>query len=145
VAFAALADLVVLIHLLYVGFVVLGVVLISAGGILGWRWVRNLWFRLLHLVAIAAVCVEALTEITCPLSTLENSLRQKAGQTTYPGSFLGHWAHALIFYDFPAQVFIACYLAFGAVVIALLLLVPPDFSSPKRPKRGTAVRARFSD
>jgi hypothetical protein len=34
-----------------------------------------------------------------------------------------------MFYDLPAQVFTACYLAFGALVITLFLLVPPDFSS----------------
>ncbi len=44
-------------------------------------------------------------------------------------AFLGDWAHTLIFYDLPAQMFIVCYLACGALVITLLLLVPPDFSS----------------
>jgi len=129
VAFGVLADLVVLVHALYVGFVVIGVAVISAGGIFGWRWIRNFWLRVVHLAAIAAVCVEALTDTTCPLTTLENSLRQRAGQTSYAGAFLGHWAHALIFYDLPAQVFTVCYLAFGALVITLLLFVPPDFSS----------------
>ena len=136
-AFSVLADLVVLVHALYVGFVIIGVALISAGGIFGWRWIRNFWFRVVHLTAIAAVCVEALTETICPLTTLESSLRQRAGQTSYTGAFLGHWAHALIFYDLPAQVFTVCYLACGAWVIALLLFVPPDFSSlgKRRPAR----------
>jgi hypothetical protein len=128
-AFGVLADFVVLVHALYVGFVVMGFALISAGAIFGWRWITNFWFRAAHLAAIAAVCVEAITGTTCPLTTFENSLRQKAGHTSYGGTFLGHWAHALIFYDLPAQVFTVCYLACGALVITLFLLVPPDFSS----------------
>jgi hypothetical protein len=51
------------------------------------------------------------------------------GLTSYTGAFLGHWAHTLIFYDLPTQVFTVWYLACGALVIRLLLLVPPDFSS----------------
>lgn len=140
-AFSVLADLVVLVHALYVGFVIMGVVLISAGGIFGWRWIRNFWLRVAHLVAIAAVCVEALTETICPLTTFESSLRQRAGQTSYAGTFLGHWAHTLIFYDLPAQVFTICYLACGALVIALLLLVPPDFS-PLEKRRAARTGCR---
>jgi Protein of Unknown function (DUF2784) len=78
-AFSVLADLVVLVHALYVGFVVMGVALISAGGIFGWTWIRNFWLRVAHLAAIAAVCIEALTNTKCPLTTFERSLRQRAG------------------------------------------------------------------
>ena len=140
-AFSVLADLVVVVHALYVGFVIVGFAVIFAGGIFGWTWIKNFWLRTAHLVAIAAVCVEALTGITCPLTTLESSLRRSAGQTSYAGAFLGHWAHALIFYDLPAQVFTVCYLACGALVIGLLLIVPPDFPSSAK-KHAARIDAR---
>jgi hypothetical protein len=89
---------------------------------------QSFWRRAVHMAAIAAVCVE-LTETTCPLTTLESWLRQRAGQTSYAGAFLGPWAHTLIFLQSSSAGFVVCYLACGALVITLLLFVPPDFSS----------------
>ncbi len=60
VSYDALADLVVTIHAAYVGFVMLGFTAIVLGGAMGWRWVRNLYFRLAHLAAILLVCLEGL-------------------------------------------------------------------------------------
>ena len=50
-----LADIVVVAHLAYVAFVVFGFLAIPAGWVLGWGWVRNRPFRLLHFCAIAFV------------------------------------------------------------------------------------------
>ena len=54
-----LADALLLIHVLFVGFVVLGLLAIYAGCFLHWHWVRNRWFRILHLMAIAIVVLQA--------------------------------------------------------------------------------------
>ena len=121
-----MADLVVILHAAYVSFVVLGLVLILAGVIRGWNWVRNFYFRIAHLVAIAIVCIEAVSGIVCPLTTLEDYLREKGGQATYAGNFLGYWAHQLIFFDAPPWVFTFCYLIFGLLVLTVLLLAPPN-------------------
>ena len=43
---AYLADGVVALHVSYVAFVVLGQLLILAGVVFRWQWVRNFWFRL---------------------------------------------------------------------------------------------------
>src|SRR5262249_30053427 len=43
------ADLVVVVHFGYVSFVLVGQVLILLGVMCRWRWVRNPWFRWLHL------------------------------------------------------------------------------------------------
>ena len=50
--YGLLADGVLVLHFLIVAFIVIGLVLILAGGMLSWRWIGNLWFRLLHLAAI---------------------------------------------------------------------------------------------
>ena len=52
---AYLADGLVALHVAYVAFIVLGQLLILAGLVFRWQWVRNFWFRLAHLVAIAIV------------------------------------------------------------------------------------------
>ncbi|HEB86193.1 MAG TPA: DUF2784 family protein, partial [Gammaproteobacteria bacterium] len=51
-AFLLAADAILLLHVLFVTFVVMGLVLIFAGKVRAWAWVRNPWFRLTHLAAI---------------------------------------------------------------------------------------------
>ena len=52
--YALAADALLVIHILVVIFIVFGLLLIFAGKLLRWQWVRNRWFRLLHLLAIGA-------------------------------------------------------------------------------------------
>jgi hypothetical protein len=120
-----LADAVVVIHAAYIAFVILGLLAILTGRIFGWRWVRNLWFRAVHFLMILVVVVQALLGILCPLTTLEKHWRSKGGGDMYTGSFIGHWAHELIFFEAPRWVFTTCYCVFGAIVLATLFLVPP--------------------
>lgn len=113
----ALADLVLIAHVSFVAFVVLGLGLIVTGGIRGWSWIRNPWFRLTHLIAIATVVTQAWLGILCPLTTLEMHLRARAGEATYAGSFIAHWLGELLYYEAPPGVFATAYTVFGAVVV----------------------------
>lgn len=117
-AWSLLADGVLVVHALFVGFVVVGQALVLAGLVLGWRWVRHRGFRLAHLAAIGIVVVQAWAGVLCPLTILENALRVRAGEVAYAGSFVAHWLHALIFYDAPGWVFTVAYSGFAAVVAA---------------------------
>jgi hypothetical protein len=130
-----LADVVVVIHAGFVGFVVFGMMAIVAGLVLGWGWVRNFWFRMAHLAAIALVAAQALAGVICPLTILENHLRQLAGQETYPGAFVGYWAHRLIFFRGDPWVFTLAYCLFGLAVVAVFVLGPP-----RSPWRSTTSR-----
>ena len=78
-----LADAILLFHAAYVAYVVLGLVAIVVGIALNWNWVRNFWFRITHLAAIGLVVTESLVGLECPLTVLENRLRQAAGQRGY--------------------------------------------------------------
>ena len=127
-----LADMVVAFHAAYVGFVVFGLAAILAGSATGWRWVRNLYFRAAHFASILLVCAEAVVGIACPLTTLENALRVRAGGAGYPGDFIGYWLDWIIFYNAPPWVFTAIYLAFGALVLATFWLVPIDIAHRRR-------------
>jgi Protein of Unknown function (DUF2784) len=126
--YGELADGVVAVHAAYVAFVVIGFGAILLGSACGWRWVRNPWFRIAHLIAIGLVCVEALTGVACPLTTLENRLRALGGERTYAGAFIGKLLDRLIFYDFPPWVFTLAYLGFGALVLITFIIAPPRFS-----------------
>ncbi len=71
------ADVLVAIHLAYVGFVIMGQLLIGIGVVWKWAWVRNPVFRWVHLSMIGIVAVEALAGLKCPLTTWEEMLRQE--------------------------------------------------------------------
>lgn len=120
-----LADGVLVLHALYVLFVVGGLLLILAGWWRSWRWTRAFWFRMLHLAAIGFVMLEAWFGVPCPLTVLESRLRVFAGAEDYATSFIGYWLNRLIFYDAPAWAFTALYTVFVALVIVVLLFYPP--------------------
>ncbi|MFT4176764.1 MAG: DUF2784 domain-containing protein [Luteolibacter sp.] len=121
-----LADLVLILHVSFVAFVLIGQLLILIGGFSGWKWIRNPWFRTSHLAAIGVVVFEAWAGIVCPLTTLERSLRFRAGDEVYSESFIAHWLHRILFYnDVPLWIFTACYTAFGLLVILTWWKFPP--------------------
>jgi hypothetical protein len=123
--YGLLADVVVAIHVAYVSYVVVGQLAIFAGVALRWQWIRNFWFRVTHLVAIGIVAFEAILNITCPLTVLENDLRTLAGQPISGESFMGRLLHRLIFFTAPQWVFTSLYIAFTLLVLATFLLAPP--------------------
>lgn len=127
------ADLLVVAHAAWAGFIVIGLVVILVGARRSWNWTRNFWFRAVHLAMIAIVVGESLMGIPCPLTVWENQLRQLAGEATYPGSFIGYWVHELLFFDFPEWFMTLIYCLFGGAVLATLWLSPPRW--PRRSGR----------
>lgn len=121
-----LADLVLAIHAAFILFVVGGQILILAGWALGWSWPRHRWFRLLHLLAIGVVMLQAWIGAACPLTTLENLLRAPvAGGVTYENGFIRYWVRELVFYIAPAWVFTVIYTVFAGVVVLTWFVYPP--------------------
>jgi hypothetical protein len=106
-----LADLVVLVHLAYAGFVLFGFLAILVGTVRHWAWTRNLRFRVLHLVCTVLVGAESVLGTTCPLTTLENDLLRKGGKAGYERSFVGKLMNEVLFYDAPERVFTVAYVA----------------------------------
>jgi hypothetical protein len=81
------ADAVLLLHLGFILFVLLG-------GVLAVRW---RWAPLLHLPAAAWGVYIELSGGLCPLTPLENRLRIAAGDAGYAGGFIEHYLLALIY------------------------------------------------
>jgi cytochrome c biogenesis protein CcdA len=108
--FRLAADGVVVFHLLFIVFVVLGGVLV-----LRWRWVI-----LLHLPAMAWGALVEFLHLYCPLTPLENALRARAGAQGYEGGFVEHYLIALIY---PAGLTPSVQLWLGAVVVLCNVLV----------------------
>jgi hypothetical protein len=119
------ADAILLLHVLFVSFVVFGLLLIFIGKLRLWSWVRNPWFRLLHLAAISVVVLQSWFGILCPLTLFEMNLRFRAGDTVYSGSFISHWLGEFLYYQLPPWVFVVCYTIFGVIVAASWFWVRP--------------------
>ena len=122
---AILADVILVIHFLFVLFVVCGLVAIYLGFALKWQWVRNKVFRIIHLSAIGIVVIQSWFGVICPLTIWEMQLRSSAGLETYAGSFIKHWLHKLLYFSAPDWVFITIYTVFGSLVLLSWFVVKP--------------------
>ena len=87
--YAALADLVVIVHVLFVSFVVFG-------GVLALRFRHVVW---IHLPAVCWGILIELLGFGCPLTPLENRLRHQAGEVGYSSGFLEHYLVPILYPD----------------------------------------------
>jgi len=85
--YKAAADVLVVIHLLFIGFVVGGV-------FLAWRWPWIVW---VHIPAVIYGALVEFAGFTCPLTLLENDLRRRAGQAGYRDGFIAHYLVKVIY------------------------------------------------
>jgi polyferredoxin len=108
-----LADAILLVHAAFVLFVVGGLFAIWLGIAGGHDWARHRAFRLAHLAAIAFVAGESLLGFACPLTIWEDALR---GREPGAESFVGRAVRSALYWDLPAAVFTAAYVAFAALV-----------------------------
>ncbi len=105
-----LADAVLLLHLLFVAFVLLG-------GLFVLRWPRVAW---LHLPAAAWGAIVELAGLPCPLTPLENALRERAGEVAYGASFVERYLLPILY---PGELTREIQLGLGVGVLALNALV----------------------
>ncbi len=109
-AAGVLADAVLLLHLAFIVFVLLG-------GLLVWRW---RWLAWLHLPAVVwGAAIEFLSGV-CPLTPLENRLREQAGEAGYAHSFIEHYLAPIIY---PAGLVPALQIYLGAGVILINMAI----------------------
>jgi hypothetical protein len=104
-----LADLLVLLHLGFVAFVVGGGFLVA----------RRPWLAALHLPAVAWGAWIEFSGATCPLTPLENRLRQLGGGEAYQGDFVERYLLPVLY---PAQLTVSLQQGLGAAVIAVNLI-----------------------
>lgn len=124
----ALADLILVLHLLIVLFNVGSLPVIWIGRWRGWQFVRNFWFRLIHLLLIGFVAAESVFGAICPLTTWEEGLRQ--GGARYQEGFVAHWVHRVLYYDIDPKYFVVAYVTFFLLVLLTYIWIPPR--SPRR-------------
>jgi hypothetical protein len=105
-----LADAIVIAHLAFIAFVLVGGIWVLARPRLAW----------LHLPAVAWAAYAELSATICPLTPLENALRRRAGDAGYDGGFVEHYVIPVIY---PAGLTPRVQWMLGALVIAINLAV----------------------
>jgi hypothetical protein len=108
--YRALADLVLVFHLAFIVFVVLG-------GLLTLRWRR---IPFVHLPTVIWGVFIELSGGLCPLTPLENMLRRAAGTSGYSGGFIEHYLIPVIY---PAGLSQPIQFVLAAVVVVTNALV----------------------
>jgi Protein of Unknown function (DUF2784) len=103
------ADVVVVIHLLFICFVVAGV-------LLTWRWPRIVW---VHLPAVIYGALVEFASLTCPLTLLEDDLRRRAGEAGYSGGFIDHYLIKVIY---PAGLTPGMQIGLGLLLLLVAIL-----------------------
>ena len=126
-----LANTLLVIHFVFIAFVVVGFVMTVIGFFWKWRWIHNFWFRILHLCAILLVVLEAWFGAMCPLTVLEGDFREAAAGAGYSEPFVTYWLQRLIYHDFAPWVFTLVYTVFGALVVLTWVFVPPRWTRNK--------------
>jgi hypothetical protein len=105
-----LADLTVVIHLLFVLFVMLGGLLI-----LRWRF-----FAWIHMPAVLWAVLIEFSGWICPLTPLENHLRIKGGSSGYATGFVEHYIIPLLY---PSQLTREMQIFLGLLVFIVNLVI----------------------
>lgn len=130
--YAIFADLVFIFHFLYILFIVLGQIYILLGVLFNWGFVRNLWFRLIHLGGIIVVSIQEFLDLSCPLTLLEDYLNRLAGKSYEQDlTFLGRLLNKLIYQSVPNWLLSFLYIGFGLIVLLTFLIFPPLLKSKK--------------
>lgn len=108
--FRSAADLVLVVHLCFVLFVVLG-------GLLALHWPRVAWAHV--PVALYGAAIE-FVGFTCPLTPLEVWLRRRGGESGYEGGFIEHYVTAALY---PSGLTREIQIVLGVAVLALNAVV----------------------
>lgn len=104
--YSLLADFVLILHFMFVPFVLFG-------GLLALKWPRAIW---LHLPAVAWGAFVEFSGWVCPLTPLENWLRKQGGNTGYNSDFIEHYVLPVLY---PTGLTREIQIVLGVIVLAV--------------------------
>jgi hypothetical protein len=115
------ADLTAVVHLVFIGFVIFGALLGR----------RSRWWRTAHFVAMAYGVLIEVFYWYCPLTYLEQYLRERSGRGSFSEPFIAHYLNKIIYLDAPQWSLILAAFAVLGVNAALYIRFPAP--SPRKP------------
>jgi ABC-type multidrug transport system permease subunit len=119
VLYRLLADLVVIVHLLFIAFV-------AVGGLLAVRWPRLV---LVHVPVVLWAAAIVMIGFTCPLTPLEKALRERSGATSYDDGFVDHYLDGVVY---PGR-----FTALARLLVAVMIVVSYTVLVARRRHRHT--------
>ncbi len=122
-----LADGVVAVHYAFMAFLVVG-------GFLAWRWPKVIWA---HVPAVVWAVLIVSVKFPCPLTALQNHLRESAGQRPLSDSFINLYIRGTFY---PAGQQPVAQAVLGVIVIASWI----GYARVRRGKAEARVTARQS-
>lgn len=122
-----LADLVLVLHAGVVLFNIFWMIAVPVGAWRGWRFVRNLDWRVAHLVSLAVVAIQPLMGRYCFLTLAQDALEAQAasGGAAPAPNLIERVATAIVFWPLPPWIFVYLYVAAFVWSVALWWIVPP--------------------
>ena len=118
-----LYEIVLLFHFCIFLFITLSFLLIPIGYYQKWEWVKNRYYRLIHLILMGIIFIETILGFICPLTTLENFLRNDIEINNKITQII----HQIMYWDLPTYQFITLYLLSLLYLIFLWFFFKPDF------------------
>jgi hypothetical protein len=110
ISYRLLADVILLLHVSFVIFAVLGALLVV-------RWRHVLW---IHVAAVIWASTVEFFGWICPLTPLENWLRDSAGQDSYASDFIAHYVVPIVY---PQGLTRAVQIGLGVFVVLINLMI----------------------
>ena len=117
------SEIVLLFHFCIFLFMTLSFFLIPLGYYQKWEWVKNKYYRLIHLVLMGIIFIETILGFMCPLTILESFLRNDIEINNKITQII----HQIMYWDLPTYQFIILYLLSILYLIFLWFFLKPDF------------------
>ena len=117
------SEIVLLFHFSIFLFMILSFFLIPLGYYQKWEWVKNKYYRLIHLFLMGIIFIETILGFMCPLTILENFLRNNIEINNKITKIV----HQIMYWDLPTYQFIILYLLSLLYLIFLWFFLKPDF------------------
>lgn len=118
-----LTTIVLVVHLGVVVFNIFGMVAVPLGAWRGWPFVREFWWRLVHLASLFAVALQALLGRACFLTIWQSAI--EADQPSAPPPMIATWINRVLYWPLPLWVFAVGYVVVFVYVLLLWRWVPP--------------------
>ena len=115
------ANFVLIIHFCIVFFVVFGLLALPIGYLNNYNWTRNTKLRVAHILLIGFITLESILGMTCPLTIIENNLRQIEHQQ----SFVAYWISRVVYWDLPPYFFLILYSSCFGLSLVFWRVHPP--------------------
>jgi hypothetical protein len=100
-----LADTVIGVHFAYLAYLIVG-------GFIAWRWPKTF---AIHVLAAVWAALIVTTKVPCPLTALQNQLREQAGERPLSDSFINVYVRGTFYPEGRQSIAQA---AMGVVVLA---------------------------